>query len=64
MPFVLELSTQPSIIAFTEVFHGLLLNTHGDKPQKEAGKGRVMAFFKNRDIRIQSLGFSTQCSVR
>lgn len=64
MPLVSVLYTQESIIDFTEVFHDLLFNIRGDKPQTEARKGKVMAFFFYRNIRIQSLGFSTQCSVK
>lgn len=45
MPLVLELSTQESIIDFTEVFHDLFFNIHWDKSQNEAPRGRVMFFF-------------------
>lgn len=45
MPLVLELSTQESIIDFTEVFCDLFFNIHCDKPQNEAPKGRVMRTF-------------------
>lgn len=45
MPLVAVLYTQESIIDFTEVFHDLLFNIRGGKPQIEARKGKVMAFF-------------------
>lgn len=52
MPLVSVLYTQESIIDFTEVFHDLLFNIRGDKPQTEARKGKVMAFFLYKNIRI------------
>lgn len=48
MPLILELSTQESIIDFTEVFHGLLFNIHCDNHQNEVPEGRVMGFFFKR----------------
>lgn len=70
MPLVLERSRQESINNFTEVFHDLLFNIHCDKSQNKAPKGRVVGylvlfcFLFERDVWIQSLGCSIQCSVR